>query len=303
MTTNSRSQNTTPSSRLHMSLELSAAKWKLGFSDQLGRKPRVRSMPAGQFDQLQEEIARAKQTFGLAPETPVVSCYEAGRDGFWIHRCLVSMGIESHIVEPASIEVNRRKRRAKTDRIDGEKIVVALMRFKAGDRFACRMIRVPDVDVEDARNLNREMRTIKKERTAHSNRIKSLLVAQGISGVVIDASFPTRLQRMRTPQGQRLGAQFEDRLLREFDRLALATEQIRLLQMQQAETLRAAAKEVRKSGANVAVIAEHLVRLVGIGPVSAWTLSAEIFSWRDIENRRKLAALVGLTPTPHSSGN
>ena len=308
MTTNSQTQVSTSNVCLHMALELSAAKWKLGFADQLGRKARVRSLDAGDFDQLQKEIAAAKKVFGLDPDAPVISCYEAGRDGFWIHRCLVSMDIESHIVEPASIEVNRKKRRAKTDRIDAQRIVIALMRFKAGDRFACRMIRVPDAEAEDARNLNREMRTIKTERTAHTNRIRSLLVTQGIFDIVIDCSFTAQLQRMRTEQGQSLGKQLHERLLREFDRLALATEQIRALQMQQAQMIRAAAKEIEKSESErksprVAVIAEHMANLSGIGPVTSWTLSTEVFSWRDIANRRQLAALAGLTPTPHASGD
>jgi transposase len=295
-----------------MSIELSANIWKLGLADRVGRLPRVRSVNAGDFGQLQREIKAAKRIFGLDPDVPVISCYEAGRDGFWIHRCMVSMGIESHIVDPASIEVNRKKRRAKTDRIDAQKIVIALMRFKAGDRFACRMIRVPDAEAEDARHLNREMRTIKTERTAHSNRIKSLLVTQGISDVVIDRNFIRKLKCMRTAEGEPLGKQLRERLLREVERLALAIEQIRLLQMQQAKMIRLAAKKVAQSlekseaeskSPRTAVIAEHLMNLSGLGPVTAWTLSTEVFSWRDIANRRQLAALAGLTPTPHASGN
>jgi len=308
MTTNSPPQVNSRVNTLYMSIELSATKWKLGFADRFGRIPRVRSLDAGDFRLLRREIKAAKKTFGLEADASVVSCYEAGRDGFWIHRCLVSMGIESHIVEPASIEVNRKKRRAKTDRIDAQKIVIALMRFKVGDRFACRMIRIPDAEAEDARHLNREMRTIKTEQTAHSNRIRSLLVTQGISNVVIDRNFARQLESMRTAEGIPLAKQLRQRLRREFDRLALATEQIRLLQMQQAKMIRLAAKEVAQFEAEAnspraAVIAEHLMSLSGIGPVTAWTLSTEVFSWRDIANRRQLAALAGLTPTPHASGD
>jgi len=308
MTTSPRIQSITSNVCLHMSIELAAASWKLGFADQFGRRPRVRSIEAGNFHQLRSEIASAKKKFGLEPDAAVISCYEAGRDGFWVHRCLVSIGIESHIVEPASIQVNRKKRRAKTDRIDAQRIVSALMRFKAGDQFACRMIRIPDTEVEDVRNINREMRTIKTERTAFTNRIKGLLCTQGVTQVVIDGSFPRRLKRMRTAEGKPLGEYLQARLLREFDRLALATSQIRALQMQQAKMMRTAAKEIEKSEAErtspkCAVIAEFLARLSGIGPVTAWTLSSEIFSWRDIENRRQLAALAGLTPTPNASGD
>ena len=218
------------------------------------------------------------------------------------------MGIESHIVDPSSIQVNRKKRRAKTDRIDAQKIVAALMRFKAGDRWACRMIRIPEADVEDARHLNREMRTIKTERTAQTCRIKGLLVTQGIVIKVISRSFIDQLEQMQTADGKPIGKHLKERLIREFERLSLATKQIRTLQMQQANMIRTAAREIQNSVAERtsplgAELAEHLIQLSGIGPVTAWTLSTEIFLWRDIANRRQLAALVGLVPTPNCSGD
>lgn len=307
MTTNPQAQFTSESGPLHMAIELSASTWKLGFADRLGRRPRVRSVDAGDFDKLRAEIEAARKAFKLEAGCPVISCYEAGRDGFWVHRCLVAMGMTSHIVEPASIEVTRKKRRAKTDRIDAQKIVTALMRFLAGDRLACRMIRIPDAEAEDARHLNREMRAIKTEKTAHTNRIKSLLAAQGITDVTIDRTFVWRLDRLQSADGRPLLEGLKDRLRREFDRLALVVEQIRQLQMQQAEMFRRAAKEVdlaesKRTSPRHAVIAEYLLALGGIGPVTAWTLSTEVFSWRDIANRRQLAALAGLTPTPHASG-
>lgn len=308
MTTNPQDQTTNSNTLLHMSLELSSSKWKLGFTDRVGRRPRIRTIEAGNLPELSTEIAKSKRAFGLPSDAPVSSCYEAGRDGFWLHRCLVTMGIDSYIVEPASIEMSRRKRRAKTDRIDAEKIVIALMRFLAGEKYACRMIRVPDVEAEDARNLNREMRTIKGERTAHTNRIKSLLATQGITVVAIDRDFETWLERAKTRQGDPLGSQLRARLKREFDRLALAVEQIRELQMQQAALLRKAAEHQKAQSKSehradrLAAIANHLSQLGGIGPITSWTLAAEIFSWRDIKNRRQLAALAGLTPTPHASG-
>ena len=307
MTTNSDAQiNNFPHS-LHMAIELAAATWKLGFADRLGRKARVRSVAAGDFAKLNQEIAVAKKVFKLDPDCPVISCYEAGRDGFWVHRCLLAMGIESHIVEPASIEVNRKKRQAKTDRIDAQKIVNALMRFKAGDQLACRMNRIPDALSEDARHLNREMRTLKSEKTSHTNRIKGLLAAQGITEVAIDRTFVRRVGRMRTAEGEPVLSELRDRLFREFDRLALVVKQIRELQMRQAELLRAAAKEAtagvtERTSPRHAIIAEHLAQLGGIGLVTATTLSIEIFSWREIKNRRQLAALLGLVPTPHASG-
>lgn len=309
MTTNPQTNFNTSVVSLHMSLELSASTWKLGFADHSGRRPRIRSISAGDLTKLKTEIASAKRVFKLADDTPVVSCYEAGRDGFWIHRYLVSIGIESHIVDPASIEVNRKKRRAKTDRIDAQKIVLALMRFKTGDPFACRMIRIPDAEAEDARHLNRELRILKTERTSHTNRIKSLLVIHGITEVAIDRKFLERVELLKTALGQPLDANLKARLAREFERLALATEQVRSIQMQQAAMIRQAAKEIEaseeseKKSSRQAIIAEHLSQLCGIGPVTSWTLSNEVFAWRDIANRRQLAALVGLVPTPNASGN
>lgn len=309
MSTSPKPQITTQPTVLHMAIELSSTTWKLAFADVVGRRPRVRSMEAGRMESLTAEIAAAKRAFRLEPDAPVISCYEAGRDGFWVHRCLVSMAIESHIVEPASIEVNRKKRRAKTDRIDAQKIVNALIRWKSGDQLACRMIRIPDPQDEDARNLNRELRTIKTEKTAHSNRIKSLLAAQGITRVTINRSFKTLLDAITTADGRKLETMLKDRLRREFERLKLAVEQIRTLQMQQAEMMRRAAREIEAAeqqkwkARRQSHLAYQLNELCGIGPVTAWTLASEVFAWRDIANRRQLAALAGLTPTPYDSGN
>jgi len=291
---------------LYMSIELSASQWKLGFTTSLCQRPRIRNMSAGQLEQLELEIAAAKARFKLDDSVPVVSCYEAGRDAFWLHRCLVSMGVESHIVDPASIQVNRRKRNAKTDRIDAQKIVNALIRFKTGDKFACRMIRIPDKAHEDARHLSRELKSLKKERTAHVCRIQSLLVTQGCE-LAINRNFSNNLDGIRGGDRKPLGDRLVARLKREHQRLVLVTEQIRELQKEQFALLRKARTEIARSDRSyqdqLTKIAEHLVTLRGIGSVTAFTLSGEIFAWRDIGNRRQLAAFVGLTPTPHSSGD
>ena len=291
---------------LYMSLELSASQWKLGFTTSLCQRPRIRNVPAGELEQLKSEIAAAKARFKLDDSIPVVSCYEAGRDGFWLHRCLVSMGVQSHIVDPASIQVNRRKRNAKTDRIDAEKIVNALIRFKTGDKFACRMIRIPDKAHEDARHLSRELKSLKKERTAHVCRIQSLLVTQGCE-LAINRNFSNNLEGIRGGDRKPLGDRLVARLKREHQRLVLVTEQIRELQKEQFALLRKARTEIARSDRSyqdqLTKIAEHLVTLRGIGSVTAFTLSGEIFAWRDIGNRRQLAAFVGLTPTPHASGD
>ena len=314
VTTSSSVQLTPVACPLYMAIELSTVGWKLAFVDRFGRPPRVRSISAGSFAQLRHEIEAAKKAFQLDAETPVVSCYEAGRDGFWVHRCLTAMGIRNWVMEPSSLQVSRKKRRAKTDRLDAQKIVAALVRFLAGDKWACRMIRIPDAEAEDARYLQRELQTLKIEKTAHVNRLRGLLAAQGIWDVTIDWRLPALLEGAQTADGHPLCPQLKTRLLREFERLALAVEQIRGLQKQQAEWFRQAAERcaaceaterqaTERHAEKVARIAHQLAQLGGIGQVSSWTLAAEVFSWRDIQNRRQLGALAGLTPTPHASGS
>ena len=164
---------------LYMAMELSDKHWKLVFSDG-GAKRRHETVEAGRRMQLVEAIGKAKANFHLSPEARVVSCYEAGRDGFWLHRYLVSLGVENQVVDSSSIETNRWERRAKTDRLDGVKLLTMLMRYWAGERGLWSVVRVPNVEEEDARRLHRELGFLKKERTRHRNRIRDLLVAQGL---------------------------------------------------------------------------------------------------------------------------
>ena len=164
---------------LYMAMELSDKHWKLVFSDG-GEKRRHETMEAGHRIELVEAIKKAKEKFGLSHDAKVVSCYEAGRDGFWLHRYLMSLGIENQVVDSSSIETNRRKRRVKTDRIDGVKLLTMLMRYWGGERGLWSVVRVPSVEDEEARRLHRELASLQKERTRHRNRIRGLLVAQGL---------------------------------------------------------------------------------------------------------------------------
>jgi transposase len=165
---------------LYLSFELSDANWKLGFTTGTGRRPRQRNIKARDLDALQEEVRRAKKRFDLPETTQVVSCYEAGRDGFWLHRYLVKQGIENLVVDSSSIQVNRRARQAKTDGMDVEKLVSQLIRYRSGERDVWSVLHVPSVEEEDNRQLHRELKTPKKDQTRHINRIKSYLVGQGI---------------------------------------------------------------------------------------------------------------------------
>jgi transposase len=148
-----------------MALELSLATWKLAFTVGSGQKPRIRSVPAGALLRLMDEIRLANKRFGLPEDAAVISCYEAGRDGFWIHRFLVSQGIQNIVVDSASIEVNRRKRRAKSDRLDAVKLASMLIRWHNGEKEVWAAVRVPTVGDEDRRQLHRELIDLKAQRT------------------------------------------------------------------------------------------------------------------------------------------
>jgi len=172
------SQISTETARLHLAIELSSASWKLGFSD--GKRIRITTLAAEDWRGLPEAIAAAWKRFKLGDDVPVVSCYEAGRDGFWIHRYLTHLGVRNVVVEPASIRVNRRARRAKTDRLDVRDLLGLLVRYAAGEPDVWSVLRVPSEEAEDARRPHRERERLTRERTQHRNRLQSLLVLEGI---------------------------------------------------------------------------------------------------------------------------
>ena len=177
---------------LYLAFELSQKQWKLGFTIGIAQRPRIRNIMARDLHAFQYEIKAARQRFGLPGDAPVFSCYEAGRDGFWIHRYLETYGIQNRVVDPASIEVSRRARRRKTDKLDVTKLLAMLIRYHSGERKVWRVVLVPSRQAEDARQLHRELLSLKTERTRHINLIKGLLISQGVS-VPVKANFPDRL--------------------------------------------------------------------------------------------------------------
>src|SRR5215472_102819 len=181
MTATHNSKVTTPTEILYLAFELGETQWKLAFTIGVGQKPRLRSMPARDLSRLEEEIRKAKKRFQLPADAPVRSCYEAGRDGFWLHRHLTASGVDNDVVDSASIEVNRRQRRTKTDRFHAGKLLSLLLRYHGGERKVWSRVRVPSVVAEDARQLHRELQELKDERTEHSNRSKGLLASQGLT--------------------------------------------------------------------------------------------------------------------------
>ena len=163
---------------LYVAFELGNSTWKMAFSD--GRKVRQVTVTARDLGQVQGALLRARTHFGMAEECSTVSCYEAGRDGFWLHRYLQGRGIDNVVVDSASLEVDRRLRRAKTDRIDAGKLLRMLIRYHGGEKHLWRVVRVPSREDEDARHLHRELEGLKRERTRHHNRIHGILMLQGL---------------------------------------------------------------------------------------------------------------------------
>ncbi len=279
---------------LYLAFELSRSSWKLAFTIGAGQKPRLRPLAAGSLVGLAFEIKKAKERFGLPPDAPVISCYEAGRDGFWLHRYLAHEGVRNLVVDSASIEVNRRKRRAKSDRLDATKLVSMLIRWHHGEEHVWAVVRVPTADDEDRRQLHRELIRLKAERTEHDNRIKGLLAGLGLS-VTIDAGFPGRLERLRQWDGSEVPSGLRRRLAREFERRQLVARQISGLESERREGIRDRTDPQMDQ-------VRRLLRIKGIGENTAWLLVREIFGWRRIKNRRELAGLAGLTPSPYDSG-
>jgi len=279
---------------LKMALELSMSKWKIafGWEDQA----RYVTIGARDLDRLQEEIGKAKKRFGLLEGVGVLSCYEAGRDGFWLHRYLRSCGIGNLVVDSSSIEVSRRKRRAKTDRLDARKLLGMLVRHAGGERGFWSVVRVPGEEEEGARHLHRELEVLRKERTMHRNRILSLLILQGV--VVKNPSgrkFLVELESVRRWDGQGIPEEMKRRIIREHGRLRTVEEQIYALKKEEE-------RQVREGAGEAMVKVRKLMSLMGIGMVSSYKFVREAFGWREFRNRREVGALAGLTPTPYDSG-
>lgn len=283
------------SKRLYLAIELSQKEWKLGFTIGPGQAPRLRSVTGRNLAGVMQEIQLAKERFGLEASSSVLSCYEAGRDGFYLHRYLQSQGVSNRVVDSASIEVNRRFRRAKTDHLDVGKLLTMLMRYDGGERKVWSVVHVPSAEEEDRRQLHRELLSLKRDRTHHINRIKGLLASQGVV-LEVKTDFLAALERVRLWDGSRLPVGLRSLLEREVERLDLVKQQIHRLEVQRKAAIRnstdPAMEQVRK-----------LMRLKGIGVNTAWLDVMEFFAWRDFHNRREVGALAGLTPTPYASGD
>jgi transposase len=253
-------------------------------------------MPARDLPRLQAEIAKAKERFHLPTDVAVRSCYEAGRDGFWLHRYLMTCGVDNQVVDSASIEVNRRQRRTKTDRLDAGKLLALLLRYCGGERKVWSVVRVPSLAAEDARQLHRELEALKDERTQHGNRIKGLLACQGLAAPEGNHDLADWLSQARLWDGSPVPLALQQRLLRELDRWQLLDRHIKQLEDQRRQRIR------RNDTPHVDKV-RRLLDLWGIGVNGAWLLVHELFAWRRFDNRKQVGSCVGLTPTPYQSGD
>ena len=280
---------------LYLAFELGNTEWVLAMTTGMDQSPLRRQMHARSLKALDIEITRAKVHFGLPAAVRIVSCYEAGRDGFWLHRYLVSRGIANRIVDSSSIEVNRRRRRAKTDRLDAAKLVTMLIRAESGEPKVWSVVHVPTSEQEDRRQVHRELLFARRDRGRHTNRMKGLLASQGVPLAKL-REFPTHVRTARRWDGTPLPPLLCARLEREWETVQAYTTRIRALKHERRALLRIlddpAIARVRK-----------LNQLRGIGIDSAWLYVMEFFAWREFRNRRQVGGLAGLTDTHYQSGD
>jgi transposase len=276
---------------LFVAMELSNKNWKLAFGD--GSRERERGIPARREDVLLGEVALAKEKLGLAADAPVEFCYEAGRDGFWIDRMLKKNGFRNCVMDPASIEVPRRSRTRKTDRLDAKKLLKLLLRAKLwGERGAFSAVHIPSEEQEAEMRMHRERERLVKERTEHRARMKSLWV---LHGVQVGNPATVGIDELRNWEDKPLAGPWVEELKREQQRLCLVEEQIEGIEKQQAAALAQAQTQALQK-------ASKLFKLKAVGSQSSWLLSHECFGWRTFANRKHLGSFAGLTGTPFDSG-
>jgi transposase len=275
---------------VYVAIELSKKTWVLGIAHPDRDRPSIHRVSGGNIAELVSRLRVAARN-----NRRIMVCYEAGYDGFWLARALAKMGIECRVLDPASIQVNRRARRVKTDRIDVLALLRALIATDRGERHVCAIVRVPSVEEEDARRSHRERQRLVRERTGHINRIKGLLFAQGIRDI------KPKLRRTRidfaaleTAEGHPLPDRLRRELEREYARLSLIATQLREIE-----------KERDTADAQDPVVEQKrqlLVALHGVGATSAAILAREVFA-RSFASRRQLGSYLGLTPSAYDSGS
>jgi len=290
---------TTDVATVYVAIELSLKEWLAAVQTPRQERPGHHKLAAADARGLWRVIERERDALRRAGWSGVriVTCYEAGRDGFWLHRFLSGQGAQSWVVDPGSILVNRRARRAKSDRLDVDDLLRLVIGYEAGDRHRCRMVVAPSLAEEDARRPGRERQRLLHERTAHSNRIQGLLATQGVYDYEpLRADRWARLPALRGADQQPLPAQLQAEIVQELHRLDVVNGQIAAV-----EKRRAAAVAAAPAADDSARQIKALLRLRGFGPEFSTTLVREVY-YRRFANRRKLGSFVGLAPSPFRSG-
>jgi len=292
--TASRRKHSVEAERLYVAFELGWTSWKLGFCTRVDDKAWVATIDARDIGALKKTIVKARVRFGASPTCPIVSCYEAGRDGFWLDRLLKQMGVTNVVVDSASIQVSRRARRVKTDRLDAEALLKMLVRHVSGEPKVWHVVHVPTPEQEDARHLQREIRTLTKEQTRIVNRARGLLASQGVAVKMGRRGLIGSLESLRIWDGSPLPPGLKLRVEQELSRHTVVHDQLLALEAERN-------RGIREGATSTAVISRRLMELKAIGPATAETLTREVF-FRNFKNRRQLGSYSGLTPSPYQSG-
>jgi transposase len=288
-----RSEVSVNESVLYVAFELGKKEWKLAMTSGFGLQPWLRTVASGDLGAVERAVRQGRQRFGLAVTGRVISCYEAGRDGFWVHRALTALGLENRVVDSASIEVNRRARRTKTDRLDALKLVMMLVRVCCGERRVFAEVRVPSAEAEAARHRSRERTALVQEQTRLRNQIGSWLATSGCR-----VTARTRQQALwwtaaRDWAEAPLPPPVQARIARAEARLAVVADQIATIAASQMATVQQA--DPRSALA-------RLVQLKGVATTSASVLLDEGVVWRAFQNRRQIGGLLGFAPAQYDSG-
>jgi transposase len=279
---------------LYVAFERSKNEWKMAMTSGVGVTPWLRTVASGDLRGVACALTQGRHRLGLPPSAAVVSCYEAGRDGFWIHRALTQRGMSNRVVDSASIEVSRRARRTKTDRLDALKLVTMLVRVCCGEPHVWHEVRVPSVEAEAARHVSRERTALTKEQTRLSNQITSGLATWGGAASRRVRRTAQWWMTVRDWTNAPLPASVQTRLARAAERLAVIATQIAALEAHQEAVVQPAGPESAMA---------RLVRLKGVATVSASVLLDEGLVWRAFRNRREIGGLLGFAPAKYDSGD
>ena len=293
MIATTRSESSVREGTLYVAFEISKREWKLAMSSGFGVEPWLRTVRGGDLAALRRTLEAGRERLGLPATGSVIGCHEAGPAGFWIHRALTQLGVTSRVVDSASIEVNRRRRRAKTDRLDALQLLRQLLRVCFGEQGVWSEVRVPTVAQEAARQVSRERTALVKEQTRLVNQLRGWLATWGTT---LPSRRPTRWwATVRDWAGQALPAELQARLARAHARLAVVAAQIDEVEAQQQAAVAATA--------TADAPLRRLTRLKAVAPTTASILLEEGLVWREFRNRRQIGGLLGFTPTPYNSGD